>query len=169
MMKCPASKSSSKRPNIGSSDSRKEMEELLISRGSSSFNDGMLSMLFGINLALGSISKGQTVLLDRIEDIARRMEILEKEVKSLKKEESVPQEPMLPEAFPQALRKDIADLENSLMNSPINGSIPDIQCYETLNSSSSPWNDPTWSWNGFMDLQEWEKVDTPMINFQKPT
>lgn len=165
MMRSPALMNSSRRPNTGSTGSKSEMEELITSRDSSFFFDGILSMLSGINLAQGSILKAQRVLLDKIENIAARMEILEKEVKSLKKAEGLEEaEPKLQEALQAQFHEDIRGLESSLMNSPTNGTSPDIQCYETINSLYLPSNDPTWSWSGFLEDLELENQDMPTPN-----
>jgi len=155
-----------------SSGKKSEMEELLISKGTPTFQDGIISMLFGINLALGTMSKGQTVLLDKIESIAQRVETLSKEVSSLKEEvtKDLLQTAMrLPEISSLPSNQEIEDWLNSPLPIPEPGVSMDLTCYETINPSSYLWNDPTWTFDGFMVNQESENPDSPILNFQTST
>lgn len=117
----------------GSAEKKSEMEELLISRDTPRFADGVLSMLFGINLATGSILKSQEVLLDKIESIAQKVTTLEKEVQSLK-EQLMPVNPAMNSQLLSPINLDQATMDyvNSLQNMLELGTSQDITCYETL-------------------------------------
>lgn len=119
--------------NTSSSEKRLDPKELLISRDTPHFADAVISTMFGINSAVGSILKSQRVILDRIETIAQRMETIEKEVQSLKDQLTIkPPETSLPMNSPFALDQDLMDFINSLPPVLEHGISPDIICYETL-------------------------------------
>lgn len=132
----PESSKNVKSPlNTGSSGKKSAIQELLTSRGTSAFEDGVISAMFGISLALGSISRSQEVLLDRIESIALKVEILSKEVTSLQNPPPPPFEfPVMNshESFPLPSDKEIEDWLNTPISSPERGTFPDITCYEML-------------------------------------
>ncbi|AXH75113.1 MAG: hypothetical protein [Acamarivirus nebulais] len=166
---CPASQlTSKKKQSTGSSAVRSEMEELLISRDTPLFSDGVVSMLFGINLAVGAISKGQEVLLDKIESIAQKVEILSKEVQSMKEQHQV--NPVMNLESPSWLpsNSEIKEWLNSPIPSPERMSFPDLTCSETLWPSNLQLKDPISEFNGFMAHQEQENQDWPTVLFQKP-
>jgi len=119
--------------STGSSAKKSEMEELLTCRDTPHFADGVISMLFGVNLAVGRILKSQEVLLDKIESIAQRMEILEKEV-SLVKAQIVPnyQEMILEKSSQKSSEEVMKDYMTSLESMLDVGISADIICYETL-------------------------------------
>jgi len=118
---------------IGSSGKKSALQELRISRGTSHFDDAIISALFGVSLALGSISRSQEVLLDRIEHIAQKMEILEKEVRSLKIPDPLPpQEILSPVNLPNLSEEEIMAWLNSQPIEQVPSTSPDITCSETL-------------------------------------
>jgi len=160
--------SSSKKPNTGSSAVRSEIQELLISKDTPHFNDGILSMLFGINLAVGAISRAQEVLLDKIESIAQKVEILSKEVHSMKAQPQV--SPVMNSEDRSWLpsNSEIQEWLNTPIPSPERTSFPELTCSEMLWPSSLQSNDPISKFNGFMAHQESENPDWPTQLFQKP-
>jgi len=158
---CPASQlGAKKKPSIGSSVERPVNLEPLISKDTSRYEDGVLSIMFSVSSHLGAISRGQQVLLDRIEDIAAKVEILSKEVNYLKKGKES-QEMNLEKSSWLPSDKEIEAWLNSPIKSPERGVSPDITCSETLWPSCLPSSDLTFRYDGFMDPQEWEKVDWP--------
>jgi len=167
---CPGSQlTSQKKPNTGSSAERSAMAELVISRGTPRFEDGVLSMLFGINSAVGAISRAQEVLLDKIELIAAKVETLSKEVKSMK---AAPLEPGAGETSkpaPSWLPSDaeLAEWLSSPIPSPERTSTPDITCYETPYQSFPPSIDLTFQSGGYTELLEQGSPEWPMMNSLK--
>jgi len=119
--------------NTGSLGKKSEMEELLISKDTPRFADGVLSMLLGINLAQGRILKAQEVILDKIENIAVKVVNLEKEVLSLKNQVT-PSPPVMNLQAPlqRPLDEEMKEFMNSLENLLDVGTSADITCYETL-------------------------------------
>ena len=84
---CPASQlGAKKKPSTGSSEENPVNLEPLISKDTSRYEDGVLSLMFQVSSHLGHISRAQQVLLDKIEHIAAKMETLSKEVSSMKEE-----------------------------------------------------------------------------------
>lgn len=117
---------------IGSSGKKSPLQELHTSRGTSHFEDAVISAVFGISLALGAITRSQEVLLDRIESIAQKMETLEREVRSLQIPSPLP---CLEINSPQNLQN-ISDEEmmawlNSAEFDQVLGTSVDITCSET--------------------------------------
>lgn len=117
---------------IGSSGKKSVLQELHTSRGTSHFEDAVIAAMYGISLALGSISRSQEVLLDRIESIAQKVEILQKEVRSLKVPD--PPSPIETNLLPSSLSLSDEEIQ-AWLNSPlidqVHGTTPDITCYET--------------------------------------
>lgn len=150
-----------KKPSTGSSVERPVNLEPLISKDTSRYEDGVLSLMYQVSSHLGHISRGQQVLLDKIEDIAAKMETLKKEVKSMKEERKAtrmnkPENSWLPS------NKEIEEFLSSPMQSPERGYSMDLTCSEMPYPIIPPSNDPTLTFNGIGELQEWEKVDWPM-------
>jgi len=154
--------SSKNRLNIGSSAVRSAMEELRTSRGTPRFDDACLSMLLGINLAIGSMSRGQEVLLDKIESIAQKVETLKKEVTLMK--ELLPARVETTLLAPSWLPSDLEIQEwlSSPIPSPERISSPVITCFETLSHFDNPVIDLTSQSGGSMDLLEWESLEKLM-------
>jgi len=165
---CPASNlGPKKKPSTGSSVERPVNLEPLISKDTSRYEDGVLSLMFQVSSHLGRISRGQQEMLDRIEDIAAKMETLKKEVKSMKEERKAtkmnkPETSWLPS------NKEIEEFLNSPIQSPERGFSMDLTCSEMPFPTIQPLNDLTSMFDGFGGLQEWEKVDWPMPHSQMP-
>jgi len=118
---------------IGSSGKKSALEGLITSRGTSHFEDAIISALFGVSLALGSISRSQEVLLDRIESIAQKMETLEREVRSL--QIPAPNPPLETNSLPSSLNvseEEILAWLNMPVTEEVRGTSPDITCSEML-------------------------------------
>jgi len=164
---CPASQAGAKKkPSTGSSVERPVNLEPLICKDTSRYEDGVLSLMFQVSSHLGHISRGQQVLLDRIEDIAAKMETLSKEVKLMKGEpEGIkmksPDRSWLPS------NSEIEEWLTSPIPSPERGSLTDLTCSETPFSFTPLLNELTSPFDGSMDLQEWEKVDWLMPRYQE--
>lgn len=121
--------------SIGSSGKKSALQELHMSKGTSHFDDAVISSMFAISSALGSILKSQGVLLDKIECIAQKMEILSKEVTSLKENQvkiSQPVETTSPRSLEWPSDQEMMAWLSSPMFEPDHGTFPDITCYETL-------------------------------------
>jgi len=164
----PSNLGPKKKPSIGSSVERPVNLEPLISKDTSRYEDGVLSLMYQVSSHLGAISRGQQVLLDRIEDIAAKMETLKKEVKSMKAEGSRQIKTNKPESSWLPSDKEIEEFLNSPIPSPERGSSMDLTCSEMPFSSMTPLSDPTLMFGGFGDLLEWEKVDWPIPHSQMP-
>lgn len=102
-------------PSTPLSGKKSPIQELLTSRDTASFPDAVISAMFGISLALGSISKSQEVLLDKIDCIAQKLETLQNQVHYL-----------------------VAQRENLEMNLPENSNLPSEQELEAWLASPSP-------------------------------
>jgi len=166
---CPASNlGPKKKPSTGSSVERPVNLEPLICKDTSRYEDGVLSLMFQVSSHLGHISRGQQVLLDRIEDIAAKMETLKKEVKSMKAERTQATKMNKPDSSWLPSNKEIEEFLNSPIPSPERGFSMDLTCSETPFQTTQPLNDLTSMFDGFGDLQEWEKVDWPMPHSQMP-
>lgn len=165
----PSNLGPKKRPSTGSSVERPVNLEPLISKDTSRYEDGVLSLMFQVSSHLGRISRGQQVLLDRIEDIAAKMETLKKEVKSMKEEEKQKTKMNKPGSSWLPSNKEIEEFLNSPIQSPERGYSMDLTCSEMPYPSMQPLNDPTSMFDGFGDLPEWVKVDWPTETFQTPT
>lgn len=121
--------------STGLSAKKSVIQELHTSRGTDRFEDAVISAMFGISVALGSISRSHEVLLDKIEIIAQRMETLKKEVTSLRMPPPPPPpspETRLPESSELPSEQEMMDYINSLQTMLEFGTSPDITCYETL-------------------------------------
>lgn len=123
-------------PNTGSSAKKSVIQELHTYRGTPRFEDAVISAMFGISVALGSISRSHEVLLDKIESIARKVEDLKKEVTSLRMPPPPPPTPV-PEMISEEnldlpSEQEMMDYINSLQTMLEFGTSPDITCYETL-------------------------------------
>jgi len=166
---CPGSQlTSQKKPNTGSSAERSAMAELVISRGTPRFEDGVLSMLFGINSAVGAISRAQEVLLDKIELIAAKVETLSKEVQSMKAAPLEPQaETSLPVPSWMPSDAELAEWLSSPIPSPERICSPDIACSETPYQSFPPSIDLTFQSGGYTELLEAGSPEWPMMNSLK--
>jgi len=154
----PSKLGPNKKPSTGSSVERPVNLEPLISKDTSHYEDGVLSLMYQVSSHLGAISRGQQVLLDRIEDIAAKMETLKKEVKSMKarpREIKIPQ----PETSWLPSNKEIEEFLNSPIQSPERTSSMDLTCLETLFPLSQPSIDPTLMFDGFGEDPEWVRVD----------
>lgn len=126
---------------IGSSGKKSVLQELHTSRGTSHFEDAVISAMFGVSLALGSISRSQEVLLDRIESIAQKMETLQKEVRShLPPPPSPPLEMNLQQNLPIISDEEIMAWLSSENPEGEPGTSPDITCSEML----YPYVDPSY-------------------------
>jgi len=163
----PSNLGPKKKPSIGSSVERPVNLEPLISKDTSRYEDGVLSLMYQVSSHLGHISRGQQVLLDRIEDIAAKMETLKKEVKSMKVNQewtkmNKPDSSWLPS------NKEIEEFLSSPIPSPERGFSMDLTCSEMPFQSMEPLIDPTSMFDGFGDLPEWVKVDWPTATFQTP-
>lgn len=121
----------------GSSGKKSVMKELLTSRGSSHFEDAVISAMFGVSVALGSISRSQEVLLDKIELIVQKMETLQKEVSVLQKDVKESLEMNSLSSFEMPSSQEMEEFFN--FPTPIQevGTTPDITCYETISLPSS--------------------------------
>jgi len=159
--------SSKSRLNTGSSALNNQLEVLRTSRGTPRFDDACLSVLLGISLAVGSISKGQEVLLDKIESIAQKVEDLKKEVTLMKEQQQVRVETTLhaPSWLPSDL--EIQGWLSSPIPSPERISSPVITCFETLSHFDNPVIDLTSQSGGSMDLLEWESLEK-LMSFSPP-
>jgi len=156
---CPGSQlGSQKKPNTGSLAEKSEIQELLTFRGTPRFEDAILSVMFGVNLALGAISRAQEVLLDKIENIAQRVETLSKEVSSLQVQIPPPE---MNKPDPSWLPSDLEIKEwlNSPILSPERSFSMELLCSETLYPSNLPSNDLPSTSGGSMDLPEWVNLD----------
>jgi hypothetical protein len=155
---CPASQlSAKKKANIGSSAERSEIQVPLISKGTSRFESGVLSFMFGISSQTGAMLRAQEVLLDKIESIAQRVETLSKEV-LLMKEESA--RTLMREQDRSWLPSDeeIKAWLNSPIQSPTHGSIMDLTCSETPFQSLPPLNVQQFQSGGSTELPEWASL-----------
>lgn len=118
----------------GSSGKKSVIQELHTSRGTSHFEDAVISAMFGISLALGSISRSQEVLLDRIESIAVKVETLQKEVTSLQQLNQRPIEILSPTPLELPSEEEMMAWLSSPMNMQVPSTIPDLTCSETIYS-----------------------------------
>jgi len=151
----------SKKPSTGSSVERPVNLEPLISKDTSRYEDGVLSIMYQVSSHLGHISRGQQVLLDKIEDIAAKMETLKKEVKSMKENQDMikmnkPDSSWLPS------NKELEEFLSSPMQSPERGFSMDLTCSEMPFPIIPPLNDLSSAFGGYGELQEWEKVEWPI-------
>jgi len=160
--------SSKKKPSTGSLGVKPPNLELPTYRGMPLTNEGVLSMLLGINLAQGHILKGLEVLQDRIETIVQKVEILSKEVQSMK---VTPDPPVMNSLSPSWLPSDLEIKEwlNSPIRSPEHLSFPDLSCYETPFPSIHQWFDHQSLSGGTTDLQVLASQNELMKSSQKPT
>lgn len=108
------------------------MEELLISRDTSSFADGVLCFLSKLAIQSERIMKSQEVLLDKIDSIARRVETLENSVKSMKPIQFEQVEMSSPSSLGLPSEEEIQGWMNSLDLTPAVTTSMDMCCYETL-------------------------------------
>ncbi|AXF52028.1 MAG: hypothetical protein [Cressdnaviricota sp.] len=159
---CPASQlGASKKPSTGSSVERPVNLEPLISKDTSRYEDGVLSLMYQVSSHLGHISRGQQVLLDRIESIAAKVETLSKEVNSMKAgSEEIKTKSEERSWLPSNL--EIQEWLNSPIQSPERGSTMDLTCSEMPFLSTQPLTGLPSMFDGFGDFQEWVKVDMPM-------
>jgi len=158
----PSNLGPKKKPNTGLSVERPVNLEPLISKDTSRYEDGVLSLMFQVSSHLGAISRGQQVLLDKIEDIAAKMETLKKEVKSMKEEQNKQTKTNKPDCSWLPSDKEIEAFLNSPMQSPERGFSMDLTCSEMPFPTIPPLNVLSSAFGGYGDLQEWEKVDWPM-------
>jgi len=150
----PGSLSFSKeKPSTMSSVEKSVNQVLLTSRDTVHFQDGILSSMFAISSALGSISKEQKVLLDKIESIALRLEITSRVVHSMR-EEFARIRTNYPESSSVLSEEEIREFLNSPKATPIFGSIMDLTCSETPWPSSPQRIDLTSQSPGSGDRQE---------------
>jgi hypothetical protein len=165
---CPASQAgASKKPSTGSSVERPVNLEPLICKDTSRYEDGVLSLMFQVSSHLGHISRGQQVLLDKIESIAAKVETLSKEV-SLMKEGSEKIKMKSPEASWLPSDQEIKEWLNSPIPSPERGYSMDLTCSEMPFLSTQPLTGLPSMFDGFGDFQEWVKVDSPTIPSPMP-
>lgn len=156
---CPASQlSAKKKANIGSSGEKLEIQVPLTSRDTSRFESGVLSFMFGISSQTGAILRAQEVLLDKIENIAARVETLSKEVQSMK-EESVRTEMRAQDRSWLPSDEEIKAWLISPTQSPTHGSGMDLTCSETLFPSYPQLNVLQFQSGGSMELPEWANLD----------
>lgn len=134
MTNCPTPPKHARSPlSIGSSGKKSVIQELHTSRGTSHFEDAVISAMFGISLALGSISRSQEVLLDRIESIALKQEALLKEVTYLQNlQNKRPIEILSPVSLDLPSEEEMMAWLSSPTITPEPGTTPDITCYETI-------------------------------------
>jgi hypothetical protein len=125
---------SKEKPSTMSSVEKSVNQVLLTSRDTVHFQDGILSSMFAISSALGSISKEQKVLLDKIESIALRLDITSRAV-HLMRDELDRIKTNFPESSSKPSEEEIRELLNSQKATRIFGSIMDLTCSETLWSS----------------------------------
>jgi len=156
---CPASQLGAKKKlSIGSSAERSEIQVPLICKGTSAFEEGVLSFMFGISSQTGAILRAQEVLLDKIESIALKVETLSKEVQSMK-EECRRTETKSPERSWLPSDEVIRGWLSSPIPSPIRGSTMDLTCSEMPFISEPLSSDPTYWYDGSMELPEWGSLD----------
>jgi len=110
--------------------------------------------MFGISSQTGAILRAQEVLLDRIENIASKVETLSKEVQSMKVD-LVKIEMRQPETSWLPSDEAIRGWLNSPIQSPTHGSIMDLTCSETPFISGPPLNVHQFQSGGSMELPEW--------------
>lgn len=154
--------------STGSLVRKSPIQELLTSRGSSHFEDAVISSMFGISTALGSISRQLEVLLNKTETIALKLETLQKEVTYLKKAVPVPGM-MSPPPSPLPSQMEIEAWLNSPLPIPEPGISVDLTCSETLNFSSNRNTGQIYQSNGYMGNQAQANQEQHMMNFQKHT
>lgn len=133
-----SARSSKGKPTTGLPVEKLVREELLTSKGTSRFDDAMISAMFGISSALGSISKGLEVLQEKTGHIAARMETLEREVNRPRRLQQSALEMTSPPNFVEWSLEDMQALMNSPMPTPGPGTSVDITCYETLSPLCDP-------------------------------
>lgn len=152
---CPGSQlGSKKKPSTGSSGEKSENQVPLIFRGTPRFEDAIVSAMFGVSSALGAISRAQEVLLDRIENIAAKVETLSKEVQLMKGEvaERVMKQPdnsWLPSNL------EIEEFLRSPIRSPERTSSLDLTCSEMLFLCGSPVREPELMSDGSLVYPVW--------------
>jgi len=139
------------RPDTGSSERKSPIQELLTSRDSPRFADAVISSMYAISSALGSISRQQEVLLEKIDLIAQKQEILQKEVIALRREGN----PSLGMNSPPH-SQNFTDLDiQAWLNSPLRiqepGISPELHCSEMLNPSYNQYIDLTSPSSGSME------------------
>lgn len=155
---CPASQlSAKKKANTGSSAEKSENQVPLIYKDTSRFESGVLSFMFGISSQTGAILRAQEVLLDKIENIAQRVETLSKEV-LLMKEESVRTEMRQQDRSWLPSDEEIKAWLNSPIQSPTPGSGMDLTCSETPFPSYPQLNVLQFQSGGSGDLPEWASL-----------
>lgn len=152
---------SSSTPRMPLSVGRSEMQALLTSRGTSNFEDAIISSQFGLLSVLTRISNQQEEAMRAINRIARKVGTLESSVNLLHAK--------LADVTARQLQNDSLNFANppmdweefvnSLMKSPERTTSQDITCEETfLNQNPQSIEKPSRS-NGFGEDQEWVKVD----------
>jgi len=158
---CPASQlGEKKKASTGSSVERPVNLEPLISKDTYPCENGVLPFMYQLSLQVERISRAQQVLLDKIEDIAVKVETLSKEVKSMKVKEVSPVMPLeQPSWLPSNL--EIQEWLNSPIQSPERGFSMDLICSEMPFLSTQPLTGLPSMYGGFGDFQEWVKVDMP--------
>lgn len=163
----PSPLGSKKRPSTGSSAERSEIQELHTFRGTPRFEDAILSAMFGVSSALGSISRAQEVLLDKIECIAAKVETLSREVQLMKAEIVVEETPLQDHSWLPS-DQEIKEWLNSPIKSPEPSCSTDLTCYETPFPCKHQLIDLTSASDGSTDLPEWANLDLPMNSFLPP-
>lgn len=123
---------------IGLPVEKQVQEELITSKGSSRFENALVSTLFGVSSALGSISKSLEVLHNKTEAIALRMETFEKEVNSPRRAGRKELEMTSPPSSHWPSMEELEAFMNLPMPTQGPGTSQDITCYETL----QPFYDP---------------------------
>jgi len=164
----PLSAPSAKMKGSTSSSAKKlETQVPLICKDTCLSNDGVLSFLFGISSHLGAISRAQEVLLDRIESTAQKVEILRKEVQSMKAVPPPVTEMKSPDRSWLPSDEEIRAWLNSPIRSPIHGSTMDLTCSETLFPSTPRSSVHPSMYDGYTDHQEWVNQELRMQHSQK--
>jgi len=164
----PSKLGPNKKPSTGLSEEKLEIPEPLICRGTSAFAKEGVPFMYQVSLHLEHLSRGQAVLLDKIESIAAKVEILSKEVKSMKAKPSLRIETNKPDNSWLPSDKEIEEWLNMPIQSPERGSFMDLTCSETLYPAIPPSNVQVLESDGSGDDQEWVKVDWRMKNSKQP-
>jgi len=138
-----------------------------ISKDISDLRRHIVSVQLRTDYSLAAMSRALVVLQDQIGSIAQSLETLKSSVSVLQKRMEPDQEEM--NWHPALLKRPVMEVEelpDSPMNSQERGTSPDITCSETIGLCKHQLIDQGSPVDGIMELQEWEKVEELMKNYE---
>jgi hypothetical protein len=148
---------------------RLENKERNTSKDISCLRDHIVSIQSRVDFSLVAISKSLQVLQTLINGTARRMEIIESLVQSLRDVKGDLAEIPLPDCSWSPWSKEDVDWINSLMEIQEPGTSADITCSETIFQSGLSKNDPILVQDGIGAGPEWGSPGEPIKSCLKRT